>query len=249
MLFNIFNKKPVVPFPELLVVDIHSHLIPGIDDGSPNIEQSLFYLKQLQNFGYKKVITTPHVMESVYPNTTKIIQEGLELLKNASKENGLEIEIEASAEYFLDANFVNQMQNGDILSFGAENYLLFEFSFVAPNLNFNDILFQMQAKGYTPILAHPERYNYWHNNEKVFKNLKDKGLMMQVNVSSLLGYYGVPIKNWAQKLIKLGYIDFLGTDLHHERHLQMIEKNRYNKEINKIIKENNFKNNTLFGAV
>ena len=246
-MFDFLKKTPTDSFAALLQVDFHSHLIPGIDDGVPDMETSLHFLKTLNEMGYKKIITTPHVMSDLYPNSSSIIKSGLELVRKELKAQKIELIVEAAAEYYLDAYFEKLLAADDILSFGDKKYILVEFSFVAPIPNFKDILFKIQTKGYTPILAHPERYNYWLNNAKVISHLRDMGLLMQVNIPSILGYYGKPTKSWALKLIKSGYIDFLGTDLHHEKHLNLFQNEKYNREFNKLIKTSHFKNETLVG--
>ncbi len=244
-MFDFFKKPPQNSFAELLKVDFHSHLIPGIDDGSPDLETSIRFLKALHEMGYRKIITTPHVMTDLYPNNSKNIKEGLELLKAEIKAQNIDLIVEASAEYYLDANFERLLGEEPLLAFGDKKHILIEFSFAAPIPNFKDVLFNIQTKGYAPILAHPERYNYWHDNAKIFSHFKEMGLLMQVNIPSLLGYYGKPIKNWALKLIKAGHINFIATDLHHDRHLQLLKSQNFNVEISQLIKEYDFKNSTL----
>lgn len=244
-MLSFFKKAPKETFAEILKVDIHSHLIPGIDDGSPDMETSLHFLGQLAELGYKKVVTTPHIMTDFHPNDSTIIRSGLTALRSALKEKGIKIEIEAAAEYFLDTTFEKLLAEGDILSFGAKKYVLVEMSFIQATPNFEEIIFNLLTKGYTPILAHPERYNYWHDNYKVFPHIHELGCLMQVNIPSLLGYYGKPIKNLSLQLIKSGLIDFLGTDLHHIRHLELFMEGKFNSEMNALVNKYNFKNSSL----
>lgn len=244
-MLSFFKKAPKESFAELLKVDIHSHLIPGIDDGSPDMETSLHFLEKLSELGFKKVITTPHIMTDFHPNDSKIILSGLTALKRELKVKGINIEVEAAAEYFLDTTFEKLLAEGDILSFGAKKYVLVEMSFIQATPNFEEIIFNLLTKGYTPILAHPERYTYWQENNRVFPHIQELGCLMQVNTPSLLGYYGKPIKNLAIQMIKSGYIDFLGTDLHHNRHLDLFMEGKYNSELYSIVKKYNFKNHLL----
>jgi tyrosine-protein phosphatase YwqE len=244
-MLSFFKKTPKLTFAEILKVDIHSHLIPGIDDGSPDINTSINFLENLIELGYEKVITTPHIMMDLYPNNSRIIREGLENLKVELKKRNIKIEIEAAAEYFFDAHFEKLINDNDILSFGDKKYVLFEMSFITPSQNFEEGIFNLLTKGYTPILAHPERYNYWHENHKIFPYLRELGCLMQINIPSLLGYYGKPIKNLAFRLIKEGYIDFLGTDLHHDRHLKLFIEGKIDAELNKILLKYPFKNFSL----
>ncbi|AFK05407.1 capsular polysaccharide biosynthesis protein [Emticicia oligotrophica DSM 17448] len=244
-MFSFFKKKPQVSFAEMLKVDMHSHLIPGIDDGSPNIETSIQLIESLKAIGYQKIITTPHIMNDFHPNTSEIIINGLASLKNELESRKMSISIEAAAEYYLDADFEKLLLSNDILCFGSKKYVLIEMSFVAQTPNLEEIIFNLLMKGYQPILAHPERYNYWHNTPKIYKHIHDIGCLLQVNMLSLLGYYGKPTKNVALNLIKSELVDFLGTDLHHDRHLQVFIENTYNAELNDLIEKYPFKNASL----
>lgn len=244
-MFSYFKKTPKLTFAEILKVDMHSHLIPGIDDGSPDMNTSISFLENLLELGYEKVITTPHIMMDLYPNNNRIISEGLENLKVELKKRDIKIKIEAAAEYFFDSHFEKLINDNDILSFGNKKYVLFEMSFIAPSQNFEEAIFKLLTQGYTPILAHPERYNYWHENKKIFPYIRELGCLMQINIPSLLGYYGKPIKNLAFSLVKGGYIDFLGTDMHHDRHLKLFFEGKLDAELNKILLKYPFKNFSL----
>ena len=244
-MLSFFKKTPKDTFADFLKVDIHSHLIPGIDDGSPDMETSIHFLEKLIMLGYEKVITTPHIMTDFHPNNSTIIRNGLKALKKELKKRNIIIEVEAAAEYFLDTNFEKLLLENDILCFGSKKYVLVEMSFVSPTPNFEEIIFNLLTKGYTPILAHPERYNYWHENFKIFPYIRELGCLMQVNIPSLLGYYGKPTKNLSIQLIKSGYIDFLGTDLHHNRHLQLFIDGKFDHEMNSLLKKHDFKNFSL----
>lgn len=244
-MLSFFKKTPKLTFAEILKVDIHSHLIPGIDDGSPDMNTSISFLENLLELGYKKVITTPHIMTDFHPNNSKIILDGLAALKVELKKKNIKIEVEAAAEYFLDTHFEKLIIDNDILSFGTKKYVLFEMSFISPSPNFEDTIFNLLTKGYTPILAHPERYNYWHENNRIFPYIRELGCLMQINIPSLLGYYGKPTKNLAYSLIKAGYIDFLGTDMHHDRHLKLFIDGKLDIDLNKVLEKYPFKNFNL----
>ncbi|MFT7156023.1 MAG: protein-tyrosine phosphatase, partial [Parvicella sp.] len=161
----------------VLGVDVHSHLIPGIDDGAKTIEDSLNLLKEFQDLGYKKVITTPHVMSDFYRNTSEIILSGLEDVRKAAKAAGLTIQIDAAAEYNLDADFEPLIDAGTLLTFG-DNYMLFELPFMSEPPMLNDIIWKLQAKGYKPVLAHVERYPYWFDQWDKIVGLKDRGVFI-----------------------------------------------------------------------
>lgn len=244
-MLSFFKKTPKLTFAEILKVDIHSHLIPGIDDGSPDMKTSISFLENMLELGYEKVITTPHIMMDFYPNTNKGILEGLAALKMELKKRNIKIKVEAAAEYFLDSHFEQLLIDNDILSIGPKKYVLVEMSFISPSPNFENYIFNLLTKGYTPILAHPERYNYWHGNNKIFPYIRELGCLMQINITSLLGYYGKPIKNLAYSLIKAGYIDFLGTDMHHDKHLKLFVERKLDTDLNEILDKYPFRNLSL----
>lgn len=223
MLLELFKKKRNIPDLDFssLKVDMHSHLIPGIDDGAQTMEDSLVLLRRLSELGYKKVITTPHVMADFYRNTPEIINNGLELLKKELVRNNINIEIEASAEYYLDEAFEVKLEKETILPLG-ENYLLFELSFINYPQSFFEIVEKIKAKGYKPILAHPERYGYLGGAIENYERIKKAGCDLQLNVLSLTGYYGKQCQRVAEELVANQLIDFLGTDLHHHKHADML---------------------------
>lgn len=223
---------------------MHSHLIPGIDDGAPDVETAVSLVKELRDMGYQKLITTPHVMADLYPNTPEIIQTGLEKLKKALVVEGVEVEIEAAAEYLMDEAFGEKIEQGNLLTLSG-NQVLVEMSFVSPAPNLDNYLFQLQLKGYRPILAHPERYLYLKGNLNKYEKLKEKGCSLQLNLLSLMGYYGNLVKNTAWKLLKNKMVDYLGTDLHHSLHAQQLPKLLETPKFALLLQEYEFANATL----
>lgn len=228
----------------VLNTDIHSHFIPGIDDGSKSMEETLTLLKEFQDFGYKKVITTPHIMSDLYRNTPEIILNGLAEVKKAKSEAGLTIEIEAAAEYYLDFEFEKLIEEKNLLTFG-KNFVLFELPFVAPPPNIHSAIFKMQTSGYQPILAHPERYSFWHHKFENFYDLKNKGVLLQLNINSLSGHYSLETKKTAERLIDENLIDFFGSDCHNMNHVGLIKRCLTEKHLHKIINYENLLNKTL----
>lgn len=224
MLFFGKKKKEASLDLSWLKTDMHSHLIPGIDDGAPDVETSLELIKGLQALGYKKLITTPHILWELYPNTADKITGGLTLLRKAVKEEGIDIELHAAAEYFIDEYFESQLRSKTPLLTISENMVLVEISMVTAPLDLHQILFEMQIQNYQPVIAHPERYVYLLNRKEFFDELKDAGCLFQANLLSFTGYYGKPVQELAEYLARQGYYDFAGTDLHHERHLHSLQK-------------------------
>lgn len=223
MIFSRFQKGKASQSVSVPSVDVHSHLIPGIDDGAKSMEESLSLLKAMQSLGYEKVITTPHVMADAYRNTKASIQEGLEALQAQSAKEGLTICIEAAAEYYLDEGLPELIKRGEILPVGGE-YLLFETSYMHRPRDLERVIFEICASGYKPLLAHPERYRYIENFSQEYGRLKELGVFFQLNLNSLEGYYGTSAKRSAEWLCNEGMVDFLGSDVHHQKHTDALAR-------------------------
>jgi tyrosine-protein phosphatase YwqE len=224
-MFNLFRKKQseagvpqFLPFSQ----DIHSHILAGIDDGSPDIETSLKLVRGLQQLGIQKTVATPHIIGDLYRNTPEIIGEALQKLKLACQNEGIDVEITAAAEYMMDDYFLKLLRGGSPLLPIYKNIILTEQSYASPTDNLNEITFELMSRGYRFILAHPERYFYYHNRYEEFSRLKDMGFMLQINLLSLTGYYGKPVARAARYIIENDLVDFAGTDMHHERHLSLL---------------------------
>ncbi|MCC6600728.1 MAG: capsular biosynthesis protein [Crocinitomicaceae bacterium] len=228
----------------LIGVDMHSHFIPGIDDGAQKIEQSVSLIRAMKEFGYRKVITTPHVYTDLYPNTSEIILEGLKKVKDELLQQHIEMEVAAAAEYYSDENFETLIDQKKLLSFG-KNYVLFEISFMDEPPNLGRIIFNLQAQGYKPVLAHPERYEYWNGNFDKYESLADKDVFLQLNINSLTGNYGSDVKRTSEKLIDAGLISFIGSDCHHDGHLTLMHSARKSAALNKLIRSGKLLNNSL----
>lgn len=228
-----------------LHTDMHSHLIPGIDDGAADISASLELIRGMVQLGYKKIVTTPHILWEVYPNTAEIIKRGLDELRKAVKEAGIPVELHAAAEYFIDDHFQEQLEKKIPLLTISENKVLVEFSMITAPLDLKEVLFEMQLQGYQPILAHPERYAYLTNRKSTYDELKDAGCLFQLNLLSLSGYYGSAVQELADYLIKKEYYNFAGTDLHGTRHLSALQKLEASSLYQKVKGSEWIKNNML----
>ena len=224
---------------------MHSHLLPGIDDGSPDLETSLYLIKGMMDLGYTKLITTPHIMWDMYKNTHEIILEKLGLLRNAVKTAGLNVEINAAAEYFLDENTENLLKNNIPLLPISGKMVLVEFSMAYPTHSLKDMLFEMQMQNYMPVIAHPERYLYLEKNKSLYDELKDLGCLFQLNLLSIGGYYGKSAQQLGEYLIKKGYYDLVGTDLHGQRHLNALQDGMYMPALLKLMETGKIKNADL----
>jgi len=243
-MFGLF-KRSVQPDLSFIGVDMHSHLLPGLDDGLPDIKDTIAYMKQLHALGYEKFICTPHILSDVHPNTPETILPILENVRTAIKEEGLPVTVEAAAEYMIDHEFEELIKSGkQLLTFG-KNFILIEMSYLAPSPNLNSVIFELKVRGLQPIVAHPERYNYYHHQFKQYEKLKDVGCWMQVNLLSLSGYYGSQVKKAAERLIEAGLIDLVGTDMHHANHLNATKAFASSKDLYKILKDVPLKNKML----
>lgn len=231
-------KKDLEPISfGVLGCDIHSHLIAGIDDGSPDVETSVSIIKNLIELGFKKIITTPHIMSDFYRNNPTNIKQGLELVRQELKNQSIDFSIEAGAEYFLDYEFAQKLESEKLLSWG-DNYLLVETSFISAPPQFHDTIFKIQLKQYKVVLAHPERYLFMTIDE--LKELKQKNVFLQLNLLSLVGYYGKEVEKRAKTLIDLEMIDFVGTDCHNLHQSIMLKKCQTNKYWHKLVTQNKF---------
>jgi len=240
---NLFKKK-LEPY-ELsdLKVDVHSHLIPGIDDGSRTMDESIAMLAKFQSLGYQKVITTPHIMSEVYPNNSERILEGLDQVRENAVKLGLTIQIEAAAEYYFDETLEFRVKEKNFMTFG-DGYVLVEFAFHNAPMFEDKLFFEMQMAGYKPVLAHFERYLYYLGSTEKAQELRDKGVRIQMNLNSLTGHYGMEVKKQAERLIDAQAVDFVGTDCHRMDHLMLLESNLSNPYYHKL-KEMNLRNRSL----
>ncbi len=246
MFGKLFKKKKLNEPVNLegLVADMHSHLIPGIDDGSPDMKTSVDLVKEMKALGYKKLITTPHISSDIYKNNTDIIQRGLENLKKKLREENVDMQIEATAEYLLDDGFEKLLKEDQLHCFGSK-YVLVELPYFHVPPNIYELTFEMQIKGYKIMLAHPERYLYWLNDFNKFIELKNRGIYFQLNMISLTGHYSGEVKKLAERMIDEGMIDFLGSDLHNFHYLQILKNSRYEPYLLKAIESGKILNHTL----
>lgn len=226
----------------VLKTDIHSHFIPGIDDGAPDLETSISLIKKMQELGYKKVITSPHVMSDFYQNSSETILKGLADVRTELKRQNINMEIEAAAEYYIDFDFEQKIGKEKFLTFG-DNYILVELSFMqAPN-NLFDMIFKLQLEGYKVVLAHPERYQYYA--KKDYEELVSRGVLFQINLLSLIGYYSPKIQQKTKGLIVENQVSFVGTDCHNMNHAALYEKCQTQKDWHDLVNSGKLLNATL----
>ena len=236
-----------MPFTGLLPVsvDMHSHILPGIDDGSPDVATSLLLVKGLYDLGIRTCIATPHIIGDLYRNTDDTIEHALTTLQQACAAAALPMQITAAAEYMLDDYFMELLQSSKPLRTLHENILLTELPYTSQPVNLQGMLFHIITAGYQPVLAHPERYFYFHHNFEEYNKLKDVGFILQVNLLSLTGYYGKNVARAARYLLNEGLAGLVGTDLHHVRHLHALQDAENRKLFHKYVQDAVMKNNGL----
>lgn len=213
--------------------DMHSHLIPGIDDGSQSMDETIAMLAKFESLGYSKVITTPHIMSDSYPNTPEIILAGLEKVRGEMHQLGMKIQLEAAAEYYFDETLIPLIKNKELLTFG-DNYVLIEFGFHTPPQYVDQVFFDLKTMGYRVVVAHFERYMYYLGKIDQAIEWREKGINIQLNLNSLSGNYGPAIKKQAEALIDAQAIDFVGTDCHRIEHLMLLEDSVNSKYFKKL---------------
>lgn len=244
---RLFHKKEELLHAldlSIFKVDMHSHLIPGIDDGAKTMDHTIAMLAKFESLGYQKVITTPHIMSDYYRNTPEIILGGLADVRNELSKLNLNIQIEAAAEYYFDDALMQKLMNKEpLLTFG-DNYVLFEFSFHSKPDQIEKLFFELLTQGYKPVLAHFERYAYFHGSVELAKEWREKGILIQLNFNSIFGHYGPEVKRQAERLIDSGEIDFAATDCHRIDHLLILEGNATKSYLHKLSRLN-LKNNQL----
>ena len=217
-----FFNKPKPRLADLIpdgYVDIHSHLLPGIDDGSKDENNTVTLIEGLKGYGFGQFITTPHVLTGVWNNTRQGITTKETTTKLYLEQQGHTMPFKAAAEYLMDDVFLNLLKTEPLLTL-KDNYVLVEMSYLNPPIQLYDIVYQLQLEGYKPVLAHPERYLFYHFKTEEYTKLKKVGCLFQLNLLSVTGYYGKPVAEIAKKLLDDGMIDFTGSDTHHDRHVQ-----------------------------
>lgn len=238
--FNLFNKGKHVDF-SAIVTDMHSHLVPGVDDGAQILEDSIELISGLRELGYQNLITTPHTLGEYYPNTKESLKNAYETIIPSLIKG---INLSLSSEYYLDEQFQKQLKDNTLLPLPG-NRLLIEFSQVVRPQNLESAIFDISLQGYLPVLAHPERYLFLHKDFDYYKKIKEMGVELQVNALSLTSHYGKGINQVAEKLIEKDMIDFIGTDIHHVKHLAILKRVPFKKHFVRLVESGLLKNQIL----
>jgi len=228
--------------------DMHNHILPGIDDGCKDLEASKLLIAGLKELGINKCVCTPHVMNGVHNNTPETIERAYKKLQEALVNNRIDFQLEYSAEYMIDDQLDSWIQSNNLCLIGGK-YMLIEMSYLSESKALFSIIKEIQQRGFQPILAHPERYNYYHNNFKIFEEIKQAGCYLQMNLLSISKYYGEGVKTCALTLARAGMYDLVGTDMHHTRHLEALKNVVQKYDIQDILSKCEIKNTDLFKKV
>ena len=235
-MFSFFKQKPVLK--DLIpnnYVDIHSHLLFGIDDGAQTKEDTQMIISSMKKIGFSKAIATPHTTPFVWDNTKEGILAKYAEVKEVLPQEAASLELRVASEYMMDDSFLQRLHREKLLTL-KDNYVLVEMSYINPPIQLFDILFELKSNGYEIVLAHPERYNFYHHQTNMYKKLKRAGCHFQMNLLSTVGYYGGHVLEAANFLLREQLIDFVGSDIHHSKHIAGFDSKLKIKEV-KVLEE------------
>lgn len=232
----------------ILEVDVHNHILPYLDNGPENMEMAISLCEDLVKRGFKKCITTPHIMAGYYNNTEELIVIKCKMLNQALEENDVPLQVEYGAEYYLDEHFLGMLSSTEKpITLGRNNnYVLFETSFVEQFNKVIQAVDHFRNMGYRPVLAHPERYVYLDTENGRFEKLQNMGVLFQVNINSLSGYYSKQAKLKVEHLIKHDMVSFLGSNVHKDIEAESLDYAMTNPYFRLALESGRLLNNTLF---
>ncbi len=237
-MFSFFQKKAFLADYLHGLVDIHNHILPGIDDGAKTVDESLELICEFRDLGVTNFICTPHIMHNYYPNTRETITKShAQLVSEMERQNVDDVRVNFSAEHMIDENFESILSDGKVIPLKTE-YLLVEMSYLQPSISFENAIRQISKAQYYPILAHPERYSYFHNRSGIYESLKQQGIYFQLNLLSLApNVYGKSVQKCTYKLLEKEMIDFIASDVHNIRQLRAIKEVQLpNSLLNTVLK-------------
>ncbi|MGD9493511.1 MAG: tyrosine-protein phosphatase [Bacteroidales bacterium] len=246
-LINRIFRKPELIGYSVIETDIHSHYLPGVDDGCKETEESLLLLKRMYECGFRKIFCTPHIQSEYYRNSRENILPVFDKLRDAVSDAIPGLELDVAAEYLIDDGFERKVKEG-LIFLGNNKHVLVELSYFNPFPKFRNVLQDILMKGYTPVLAHPERYLYWPVEESVFEDLHAAGVLFQVNLPSICGYYGPEVRKRAFDMIEKGFVSLAGSDIHNVHYADAVCDGLNNKKVQSILKSGVFKNSEIFGS-
>jgi len=235
-MFSFFQKNVFLVDYLHGLVDIHNHILPGIDDGAKTVDDSIGLLKGFSEFGITNFVCTPHIMHNYYENTPSTIQEAhLKLEKEMARLGLSDISVDYAAEHMIDDNFEELLENEKVMGL-KKQYVLIEMSYLQPSFNFDLAVDKIAQHSYFPILAHPERYMYFHNKYGKYPTLRNNGIQFQLNLLSLGSEsYGGGVQKITEKLLKDRLVDYVGTDVHNMRQLLLLKETKISRKVLKMV--------------
>ncbi len=196
------------------MVDFHTHIIPGIDDGSRDINETINILREAEKAGFNMIVLTPHYIEGYYETTRNTNKVYVNKLNRIAIQNNINVRLFIGNESYISDNLVSLVVKGKISTVNGSKYLLFELPMNSQPMDINRIVYKMEEVGIVPILAHPERYSYIQESPNMICDLIKNGVFMQCNYGSILGQYGKRAQIIFKKLLENDMVYFLGSDVH-----------------------------------
>lgn len=234
-MFQFFSKKKFLVDFLGGFVDIHNHILPGIDDGAKTVEESMALIKGFSALGIKKFIATPHIMHNYYPNDHDSIYNARKKVQDSLLQEGIGgITLDVAAEHMIDDNFEFLLEEKKVMPL-KNSFLLIEMSYLQPPLNFDEAVQKIASHRYFPILAHPERYNFINQNSSKFMKFRKNGILLQMNILSLGEYYGKDVQKKAHKLLNEGLIDYMASDIHNIQQLEYLKEIQISDSLLKLL--------------
>jgi protein-tyrosine phosphatase len=216
------------------LIDLHSHILPGVDDGAQNFEDSVAIAKMAVSDGIEVMACTPHFMPGLYDNDSRDISSRVEDLNQKFLEGGINLTLVAGADAHIRPDFVSALKSGEILTLHASRYVLFEPPHTIMPQRLDELLFEIQVAGYVPILTHPERFRWIENNYDMFQQLAKTGVWMQITAGSLSGRFGSRPKYWANRMLAEGLVSILATDTHNVRSRPPLLREAYDVAVSEV---------------
>lgn len=222
-------------------IDIHSHILYGIDDGSKTLEESINIIKEHIKMGFTDIVVTPHYIENSKYETNNIDKNNLlENLKKELKKQNIKINLYLGNEVFINNNLEELINKNEISKINNSRYLLIEFPMNEKPKDVNNIIYELRIKGIIPIIAHPERYDYVEKNPNIVNEWIEEGALLQSNYGSIIGVYGTGPQKTIKKLLKKNVIDVFGTDIHYPNSKIYLNMDKIEKKLIKILGEENY---------
>ena len=232
-MFRFFSRQVK---PELFwTTDVHSHVCPGIDDGAGTVEMAVELVGGMYDMGFRRMITTPHITDEVFPNTAESIGNSFSILTSALDQSGVGMEMDVAAEHRIDDLFYSMLRENSVRLLPGGKHILIENAWSGEPYGLDALIKNLiKEHGLIPVLAHPERYEYYHHNRDRFADLHKKGVKLQINLLSLSGHYGKEFKKTAEQLLSSGLVSFVGSDLHRQSHIVSIRKYLASSDFRKL---------------